>query len=330
MSGRSTILNNYSVVRSSDPEHARDRLIKVYGARSFDLKSRRNFSLCGDHLQIGGLAFCYVGYNGDVAVGFDEVSFVRQFFCIEGQARVGTGAQDEQIVAGSWSSVLHAGRPMTFDFLSDYRHVALRIETDLLSRTLSALIGEEVGLNLTFDEASPTRSAMEALRRRIFHLALDFNERGVSFSNLAAAEVARTVVVKFLLSHRHNYTYLLSRDPPPTTSAAVRTVEEFIVANWDKPIDIEKMVAVAQVSARSLFRQFRKDRGCSPAEFAKRVRLGRAREMLEQSSASGSVIQVALKCGFQNPGHFARDYRNAFGELPSVTLQRARKWLGTP
>ena len=41
----------------------------------------------------------------------------------------------------------------------------------------------------------------------------------------------------------------------------------------------------------------------------------------------GSVIQVALKCGFQNPGHFARDYRNSFGELPSVTLQRARKWL---
>ena len=118
------------------------------------------------------------------------------------------------------------------------------------------------------------------------------------------------------------------RGSPVVVSAVVKTVEEFIEANWDKPIDIEAMVAVAQVSARSLFRQFRRDRGCSPADFAKRVRLNRAREMLERSNESGSVIQVALKCGFQNPGHFARDYRHSFGELPSATLQRARKWMG--
>ena len=80
--------------------------------------------------------------------------------------------------------------------------------------------------------------------------------------------------------------------------------------------------------ARSLFRQFKKDRGYSPADFAKRVRLGHAREMLEQSSDGASVIQVALKCGFQNPGRFARDYRSLFRELPSATLQESRKLLG--
>lgn len=330
MTSRSTILSNFPVVRSSDPECARERLIKVYGASSFDLRSPRGFAMCGDHLQIGGVGLSYVGYNGDVSVGFDEVSFVRQLFCIEGIARVRTSRQEGEVVPGSWSSLLLAQRPLTFDFLSDYRHVALRIESEVLSRTMGALIGEDIGHKLTFDEGSPLRTAMEALRRRVFNLAIDFNERGVSISNLAATEVARTVVIKFLLTHRHNYTHLLSREPPCATSAAVRTVEEFIVANWDKPIDIEKMVSVAQISARSLFRQFRKDRGCSPADFAKRVRLGRARELLEQSCTNGSVIQVALKCGFQNPGHFARDYRNAFGELPSATLQRARRWLSTP
>lgn len=330
MAGRSTILSNYPVVRSSDPECARERLIKVYGARSFDLRSPRGFAMCGDHLQIGGVGLSYVGYNGDVSVGFDEVSFVRQLFCIEGQASVKVSAQASEFVAGSWSPVLHALQPLTLDFLSDYRQVALRIESDVLVRTLGALIGEDVAQSLTFDKNLPSRSAMEALRRRVFNVAIDFNERGLAFSNLAAIEIARTLVIKFLLIHRHNYTHLLSQEPPRTTSAAVRIVEEFIEANWDKPVDIETMVAVAQVSARSLFRQFRKDRGYSPADFAKRVRLGRARQLLEQSGASGSVIQVALKCGFQNPGHFARDYRNAFGELPSATLQRARKWFPPP
>jgi AraC-like DNA-binding protein len=330
MSCRSTILSNYPVVRSSNPEHARDRLINVYGASSFDLKSRRSFAMCGDRLQIGGVALSYVEYNGDVSIGFDEISFVGQSFCIEGRARVKTGTQEQDIVAGSWSPILHARRTMKFDSLTDFRHVVLRIESGLLSRTMGALIEQDIGQDLVFEEGLPEPAAMKVLRRRVLNMAIDFNEHGASFSNLAAAEIARALVLKFLLCHRHDYTHFLSREPPRATSAAVRTVEEFIEANWDKPIDIEAMVAVAHVSARSLFRQFRKDRGYSPADFAKRVRLGRAREMLEQSADNGSVIQVALKCGFQNPGHFARDYRNAFGELPSATLRRARKWLAAP
>jgi transcriptional regulator GlxA family with amidase domain len=164
---------------------------------------------------------------------------------------------------------------------------------------------------------------MDALRRRIFSFATDFNERGTFFSDLAAAEVERMVIMKFLMCHRHSYTQFLLREPLPAGSSAVRRVEEFIEANWDKPIDIEAMVAVANVSARSLFRQFKRDRGYSPADFAKRVRLDRAREMLEHSSERTAVIQVALKCGFQNPGHFARDFRLTFGELPSETLKRS-------
>ena len=327
MPGRSTPLSNYPVVRSSDPALVRDRMFRVYGANSFDVKKTDSeFAITADHLQIGGVGLSYVEYIGDVSVGFGEVSFVRQCFAIEGAARYHVGQQSTEIVPGSWTPILHARRPLRFDFQSGYRQIALRIEFETLLRNLSALLGQDVR-NLSFDETLSNQAAMEALRRRVFHLAAEYNERGAFFSDLAAAEVERMIVMKFLICHRHNYTELLLREPPPASSTAVRAVEEFIEANWDRPIDIDAMVAVAQVSARSLFRQFRRDRGCSPADFAKRVRLARAREMLERSNEIGSVIQVALKCGFQNPGHFARDYRNSFGELPSVTLQRARKWL---
>lgn len=326
MPGRSTPLSNYPVVRSSDAALVRDRLFSVFGANSFDVKKTSDeLAITADHLQIGGIGLSYVEYIGDVSVGFGEVSFVRQCFAIEGAGRYRTGEQSIEMTPGSWTPVM-LGQPLRFDFQSGYRQIALRIELDTLSRNLSALLGQDVR-HLSFDQTQTNQSAMEALRRRVFHLAIDYNERGAFFSDLAAAEVERMVVMKFLMCHRHNYTHMLLREPPPASSTAVRTVEEFIEANWDKPIDIDAMVAVAQVSARSLFRQFRRDRGCSPADFAKRVRLNRAREMLERSNEVGSVIQVALKCGFQNPGHFARDYRNSFGELPSVTLQRARKWL---
>ena len=307
----------------------RDRLFTVYGANRFDVgRENRAFAVDANHLQVGDLGLSYCDYASDVSVGFGEASFIRQIFNFEGVARYAAGQQSGEITPGSWTPILHAREPLRLDFRSGYRHLVLRIEFDALLRYLSVLVGQDVGRKLMFDETDVRQPAMEALRRRVFQFALDYNERGIFFSNLAAAEVERMVIMKFLMCHRHNFTHLLLREPLPASSTAVRAVEEFIEANWDKPIDIEAMVAVAKVSARSLFRQFRRDRGYSPADFAKQIRLRRAREMLEHSSDGASVIQVALKCGFQNPGHFARDYRSLFGELPSETLQRTRKWLG--
>ncbi|MES2193870.1 MAG: helix-turn-helix domain-containing protein [Pseudomonadota bacterium] len=329
MQTRSAPLSSYPVVHSSDPAYVRDRLFTVYGATSFDAgRENRAFAVNANHLQVGELGLSYCDYRSDVSVGFGEASFVRQFFNIEGAARYAAGSQSGEITPASWSPVLHAQQPLKLNFRSGYRQLVLRIEFDALLRNLGALLGQDIGRKLVFDETPTRQPAMDALRRRIFQFAIDYNERGRFFSELAAAEVQRMMIMKFLMCHRHTYTHLLLREPLPVASTAVRAVEEFIEANWDKPIDIETMVAVAKVSARSLFRQFRKDRGYSPADFAKRVRLNRAREMLEQTNEGGSVIQIALKCGFQNPGHFARDYRNLFGELPSAVFRRARRWQG--
>jgi len=329
MSALSTPLSNYPVVRSSDPAFVRNRLFSVYGANRFDIAtSNVPFAVEANHLQVGGLGLSYCDYAGDTSVGFDEASFVRQIFSIQGVARYAAGKLSGEIAQGSWTPILHAQAPLNLDFRSGYRQLVLRIEFEALLRNLGALLGQDVSRKLVFDETPARQPAMTALRRRIFQFAIDYNERGPFFSDLAAAEVERMVIMKFLMCHRHNYTHLLLREPLPVSSTTVKTVEEFIEANWDKPVDIETMVAVAQVSARSLFRQFRKDRGYSPANFAKRVRLSRAREMLEQANENSSVVQIALKCGFQNPGHFARDYRNRFGELPSASLRRARRSVG--
>jgi len=329
MKARSSPLSSYPVVRSSDPSFVRERLFSVYGANSFNVgRTNRAFAVCANHLQVGNLGLSYCDYASDVSVGFGEGSFVRQFFNIEGVARYTSGKQLGEITPGSSSPILHAQEPLKLDFRSGYRQFVLRIEFDALLRNLNFLLDRDVGRKLEFDETPARQPAMSALRQRIFQFAIDYNERGTFFSDLAAAEVERMMIMKFLLCHRHNFTHLLLREPLPVSPTVVKMVEEYIEANWDRPIDIETMATVAKISARSLFRQFSKDRGYSPADFAKRVRLHRAREMLEQSNENVSVIQVGLKCGFQNPSHFARDYRKAFGELPSITLQRTKRRQG--
>jgi transcriptional regulator GlxA family with amidase domain len=57
-------------------------------------------------------------------------------------------------------------------------------------------------------------------------------------------------------------------------------------------------------------------------QYVKRLRLEKARELLTDGGTKQSVTAVAFACGFLNLGHFARDYRNRFGELPSQTPSR--------
>jgi AraC-like DNA-binding protein len=329
MPSRSALLSNFPILRTSDPELARERLAPL-GLQSFDMaRSEKPFGVRANHLQMTTLGLSYCAYNNDVTLGFKEASFVRQIFSIDGVGRYTAGRQSGEIAPGSWTSILPARMPLKVEFKPGYRQLVLRIEFDALLRNLSALIGQEVSGNLVFDETEERLPAINSLRRRVFQFASDFNERGIYFSELAAAEVERMVIMKFLMCHRHNYTHYLLREPLRATTSAVRTVEEFIEANWDKPIDVPAMATVAGISARSLFRQFKQDRGYSPADFAKKVRLDRAREMLEQSAEGASVTQIALKCGFQNAGHFARDFRLAFGELPSETLRKSTRQPGT-
>ena len=95
--------------------------------------------------------------------------------------------------------------------------------------------------------------------------------------------------------------------------------------NWEYPITIEALASATETSARSLFANFKKDRGCSPMTFVKYIRLMRAQELLSDGAPGTSVSSVAHKCGFRNPGHFAKNYFLRFGELPSKTLKRAKR-----
>jgi AraC-like DNA-binding protein len=326
MPSRPALLSNFPLLKTNDPELARDRL-GFLGLERLELpRSETRFGIRCNHLQMTAIGLNYCAYAGDVSLHFREASFVRQIFNIDGVGRYIAGTSSGEILRGSWTPVIPSGAPLKLEFGSGYRQLALRIEIDALKRNLGALIGQQVD-GLSFEAAGTHPPAMSSLRRRVFQFATDFNERGRYFSELVAAEVERMVIMNFLMCHRHNYTHLLLREPLPSTSSSVRIVEEFIEANWDRPIDVPAMARVAKISARSLFRQFKQDRGYSPADFAKQVRLNRAREMLEQPAQDSAVTQIALRCGFQNPGHFARDFRLAFGELPSETLKKSTRRL---
>jgi transcriptional regulator GlxA family with amidase domain len=100
-------------------------------------------------------------------------------------------------------------------------------------------------------------------------------------------------------------------------------VEQFADLRSDRPPS--DLAEAAEVGVRTLHKRFKAACGFTPLEYIKLTRLDHARAMLQMADKSTKALGIALKCYFQSPGHFARDYRLAFGELPSATLERERQ-----
>lgn len=88
----------------------------------------------------------------------------------------------------------------------------------------------------------------------------------------------------------------------------------------ETPISPSAIAAEIGISTRQLERLFGKYLNTSPKKYYMEMRLDRARNLLVQTEAS--VAEVAMACGFESPGHFARVYRVTFGISPQ--MQRSR------
>lgn len=93
-----------------------------------------------------------------------------------------------------------------------------------------------------------------------------------------------------------------------------------IESNLDHPVSPSVIAGELGISTRQLERLFGKYLNASPKTYYMEMRLERARHILVQTKMS--VIEIAIACGFEGPGHFSRVYRTAFGCTPM--MQRGR------
>lgn len=109
-----------------------------------------------------------------------------------------------------------------------------------------------------------------------------------------------------------------------TRSRLVKEAEEYMMAHIDQPLTLKELCQTLHVSARPLFYGFQEVFCVSPMEYLKIQRLRNVRQQLKLANPkTDSVMEIAQKSGFWSAGHFARDYKTMFGELPSETLKRA-------
>jgi AraC-like DNA-binding protein len=95
-------------------------------------------------------------------------------------------------------------------------------------------------------------------------------------------------------------------------------------SHLSEPIQLDLLAQAADVRPRTLETHFKMFLGTTPLGWVRRMRLARARQEFIRRGPNATVTNVALSSGFSQLGRFAAEYRKAFGELPSATIQRAK------
>jgi AraC-like DNA-binding protein len=260
-------------------------------------------------------------YDTHSEVHFDGLPFVRQQFVVnesgestQATTRIG---RNEFLIAPTASCIIPMHIENTMRYPPGHRQFILRVPPASLDSSLTSLIGvlPRGGLRFTTD---PVRGAHFERLRRFLILLVDEISRPEA-PHLVIKELEDTFLMQFLAGNDHNYRDKLFEAPKQATPRSVQLVEEYIVANWDKPFTIEDVANITGISARTIYATFKQYRGYGPKTFLRQTRLNKARELLQKSGMD--VTTIAKLCGFSNAGHFAHYYRAAFGELPSSTAR---------
>lgn len=314
-------LDRFPLVRTQNPDEMCAALTRIYARPIWHIKAQtKRVDVTLNYHQLNHIGVAYVKYGIDMGGQYPESDFSLQTFPIRGRAEVTIKKFASPLYPGHGLTV-SAGRSFATKIDADYEHLVLLINMHGLADKLSAITGRSIGRPLEFqptmDDAHP---AANALRDHVLFLVRMVSESAVPLPKLVLEEFDQTLLVMVLHANRHNYRHLLERAALDLADWQVQRVEEYIEANWRRPITLEDMVEVSGVSTFDLYHSFKKRRGCSPMEFANQVRLAHARELLQRPDATTTVRDAALTCGFADLGRFENDYILAFGESPSTTL----------
>jgi AraC-like DNA-binding protein len=318
-------LKRFPVFRTSDPEEFRHALLTRYGASNAEIKCSERMIARGNLVQLQSIGLIYGHGTAPAWCDFPESERFRLFSALSGQGQSTIGKHAVALDADQ-CCIISPGQRAILASECDHEWFNLRIEPGAFENKLACLLGARPNGKLEFEHAvNRNSSRFQPLWQLILFFAEQLDSARGQMPPLLLRELEQTILVGFLTANRHTFSDLLERDPADTLPCHVRRAEEFIEAHWDQAVTIEKLVEATGIGARAMFRAFQQTRGYSPMAFAKMVRLRHARNMLSRPGPQASVTAIAFVCGFGNLGHFARDYRQAFGERPSMTLAKATR-----
>jgi AraC-like DNA-binding protein len=103
----------------------------------------------------------------------------------------------------------------------------------------------------------------------------------------------------------------------------LQRARDLLEANPESPLSVEEVAQRVGWSGDHLRRVFRQALGQSPSEIQSKARLQLARDLLRYGDKA--IAEVAERCGFDDPSHFARAFKAFTGLTPRQYSRLARR-----
>ncbi len=304
-------------------DEARQWLDQAYGA-SLGLAGRMG-AVRHRRLESEGVAVDHLTIDAPITFDAEPLPGIVVVDVVRGQieyTRSGTtdsGVDGDSLLATGWG-VPFSGRGNGYEVRNT------RISPEVLSGAIRDLHPDRSTDDLVFDSFVP-RSPAAGARWRV---TLDEFTRSYPAHDGSVARGSATRLLALTMLHTFPNNVVaagsladVGRDRRDASQSAVRRAQAVIEARADEDLSIGDIAQACAVTPRALQYAFRQHLGCTPLTYLRRVRLDLVRLSLRDGSAA-SVSDAAVRLGFLNPGRFATEYRQAYGENPRDTLRRGR------
>jgi len=119
---------------------------------------------------------------------------------------------------------------------------------------------------------------------------------------------------------------LLCESGMPTEQADERSPNEIILEaknylrrNVATNINLEDLVSFIGYSRTRFFSSFKENTGLTPGEYLRNLRIEKAKSLLSETSRT--AVDIASECGFGDPAHFCRRFKDMTGFTPLAYRQ---------
>jgi transcriptional regulator GlxA family with amidase domain len=102
--------------------------------------------------------------------------------------------------------------------------------------------------------------------------------------------------------------------------AAILKVQHWLQKKGAAHTSVARMAAMACLEPRTFLRRFEKATGHKPTEYSQRLRVGKARELLELNGQN--IDQIARKVGYEDPASFRKVFLRVVGMSPTDYRRR--------
>ena len=144
---------------------------------------------------------------------------------------------------------------------------------------------------------------------------LDFDERWEAIRHLIMMELKHGKCSSALNSlYYYFYQYITSQN----VSDSIRYINE----HYTEDISIKRLAEIEHYNVNYYYQWFKERTGTTPIEYIKKLRMEKAKELLE--STDYSVLQIAEQVGYQFNSSFSRAFREFVGVSPAQFKKNTR------